>query len=246
MKTRLLLIFILFTGVANAQSIEQLEYNLKYSFIKGGEAKIIISDTTWNGKPAKHYYMQGKTVGFAEALYNIDDVYETILEPSGMQPIKHIRNIKERKYRYYNETFFYPANDSIVSKRSGGRKVPHNMLDILTVYGYLRQGKLLENLKVGDQFTLPVYHADKYFMMTSVYLGTEKIKSKLGNKECYVISPFLDEGKVLKTKDGLKFYITKDADKIPVVLELDLTVGAVRAELTGYSKTEGKNKQAGL
>lgn len=240
MGTRLLILLILLSGFAQAQSVEILEYSLKYSFLKGGEARITISDTTFAGKQAKHYHLRGRTVGFAEALYNIDDVYETILDPYKMQPIKHVRNIKERKYRYYNETLFFPANDSIVSQRSGGRKVPHNMLDILTVYGYLRQNKLLETMKVGDQFTIPVYHADKYFMMTSVFLGTEKIKSKLGEKECYVISPRLDEGKVLKTSDGLKFYITKDADKIPVVLELDLTVGAVRAELSGYRKTSNK------
>lgn len=240
MRTRIFILSMLLTGLATAQSVEVLEYSLKYSFLKGGEARITITDTTFSGKAAKHYHLRGRTVGFAEALYNIDDVYETILDSRKMQPIKHIRNIKERKYRYYNETLFYPDSDSIVSQRSGGRKVPHNMLDILTVYGYLRQNKLLENLKVGDQFTLPVYHADKYFMMTSVYLGTEKIKSKLGDRECYVISPRLDEGKVLKSSDGLKFYITKDADKIPVVLELDLAVGAVRAELSGYKKTSGK------
>ncbi|MFV0376115.1 MAG: DUF3108 domain-containing protein [Mangrovibacterium sp.] len=240
MRTLFLMLLILLAGFAQGQSVEVLEYSLKYSFLKGGEARITISDTTFSGKQAKHYHLRGQTVGFAEALYNIDDVYETILDPRSMQPIKHIRNIKERKYRYYNETLFYPANDSVVSLRSGGRKVPHNMLDILTVYGYLRQNKLLENLKIGDQFTLPVYHADKYFMMTTVFLGIEKIKSKLGEKECYVISPRVDQGKVLKSSDGLKFYITKDADKIPVVLELDLTVGAVRAELTSYQKTNGK------
>lgn len=239
MKSLLLILLLLWAGLASAQTTETLEYSLKYSFLKGGEAKIIITDTTFAGKPAKHYYLRGKTVGVPDALYKVDDIYETILDPKKMQPIKHIRNIKERKYRYYNETLFFPANDSVFSKKSGGKKVPHNTLDILTVYGYLRQNKLLENLKVGDRFTLPVYHADKYFMMTSVFLGTETIKSKLGEKECYVISPFLDEGKVLKTSDGLKFYITKDANKIPLVLELDLTVGAVRAELSGYSKTNG-------
>lgn len=230
---------LLVSGVARSQSVEQLEYSLKYSFIKGGEATVTISDTTFGGKPAKHYLLQGRTVGFADALYSISDVYETFLDPQTMKPQKHIRNIRERKYRYYNETLFFPENDSIFSKRSGGRKVPANMLDILTVYGYLRQSKLLDNLKVGDRFTLPVYHADKYFMMTSVFLGVEKVRSKLGEKECYVLSPFLDEGKVLKTSDGLKFYITKDEDKIPVVLELDLKVGAVRAELSNYKKTNG-------
>ncbi len=233
---RQLIIFIatvLCSITAKAQPVEKLEYNLKYSFIKGGEAFLLISDTTYNGKPAQHYYLRGQTVGIADALYNVDDIYETILDPKTIRPYIHIRNIKERKYRYYNETLFFD-NDSIFSQRSGGKIVPHNMLDILSVFGYLRQNQLLESLNVGDTFTLPVYHANKHFMLETKFLGTEKVKTKFGEKECYVISPWIDEGKLLKRSDGLKFYITKDEKKIPVILELDLNVGAVRAELVSY------------
>jgi len=236
MRTAFTIFFgLLFLGTS-AQTVEKLKYNLKFSFIKGGEAVIEISDTTFNGQPAQHYYMRGQTVGIANVLYNVDDVYETILDPVAIKPYLHIRNVKERKYRYYNETYFFFDQDSIFSQRSGGQKVPHNMLDILTVYSLLRQKDLLESLKVGDEFTLPVYHADKHFMMTSVFLGTEKIKSKLGEKECYVVSPRIDQGKLLKGEDALKFYITKDDNKLPVILDLDLNVGAVRAELVSYER----------
>ncbi|PTN04243.1 DUF3108 domain-containing protein [Mangrovibacterium marinum] len=237
MKNYLILFFafVMAGSAMQAQPIEKLEYHLKYSFIKGGEAFILISDTSYQGMPARHYYLRGQTVGLADALYNVDDVYETILNPQTVRPYLHIRNIKERKYRFYNETRFFD-NDSIFSQRSGGKTVPPNMLDILSVFGYLRQNQLLESLKVGDTFTLPVYHADKYFMMETKFLGIEKVKTKIGNKECYVISPWIDEGKLLKRSDGLKFYITKDEDKIPVILELDLNLGAVRAELVSYFK----------
>jgi hypothetical protein len=239
MKRYLLLFFTVVAGsfALQAQPIEKLEYNLKYSFIKGGEAFIMISDTTYNGNPAQHYYLRGQTVGIAEALYNVDDIYETILDPETIRPYIHIRNIKERKYRYYNETLFF-NNDSIFSQRSGGKKVPHNMLDILSVFAYLRQNKLLESLEVGDTFTLPVYHANKYFMLETKFLGIEKVKTKLGEKQCYVISPWIDEGKLLKRSDGLKFYITKDENKIPVILELDLNMGAVKAEIVSYVKVK--------
>jgi len=235
MRTGAVILAFLICLQGLAQTTEKLRYNLKYSFIKGGEAVIQIQDTNYSGIPAKHYYLRGQTVGITDAFYKIDDVYETILNPKTMRPLLHIRNIKERKYRYYNKTHFFD-NDSIFSSRNGGEKVPAKMLDILSVFGYLRQNSLLESLKVGDTFTLPVYHGNKYFMMKTKFLGTDKIKSKLGEKECYVISPWIDEGKLLKSSDGLKFYITKDEDKIPLVLELDLNVGSVRAELDSYKK----------
>ncbi len=236
MKQILLLVFFLSSLFSSAQPRERLEYHLRYGIIKGGEAVILVSDTTFEKQKAIHYSLRGKTVGISNVLYNIDDRYETLINPKTVYPFLHIRNIKEARYRYYNETRFYPENDSIFTTKSGGRKVPADMLDILTVFYFLRQDKLLEKLKVGDHFSLPVYHANKHFMMKTTFLGIEKVKTKWGDKECYVISPAVDEGKLLKTSDGLKFYITKDKDKVPLILELDLTVGAVRAELVSYEK----------
>ena len=232
----IVLLFTLLAVSAVAQPVEKLTYNLKYSFLKGGEAVLIVNDTTYQGNKALHYYMQGNTVGLAETLYKVDDVYESIVNPETILPYMAIRNIKERKYRYYNETYFFNDNDSVFSQRSGGKKVPHNLVDMLSIFFYLRQHNLLESMDHGEEITLPVYHADKHFMLTTTLLGTETIDSEMGKKECFVVSPRVDKGKLLKRSDGLKFYITKDKNKIPLLLEFDMKVGALKAELVSYEK----------
>ncbi|MGV8092023.1 MAG: DUF3108 domain-containing protein [Mangrovibacterium sp.] len=88
----------------------------------------------------------------------------------------------------------------------------------------------------GEEFTIPVYHVDEHFLMTVKYLGTEEIKSKIGTKVCHVISPRVEKGKLLKRSDGLKFYITKDQDRIPLLLEFDMVIGALKCELDSYKK----------
>lgn len=236
MKRSLIVFFSLIVFAASGQPIEKFGYNLKYGFIKGGEAVLSVQDTTYNDKPALHYYLQGNTVGLAEALYSVNDVYESIVDPETILPYMTIRNVRERKYRYYNETYFFNEQDSIFSQKSGGHKVPDNLLDILSIFFYLRQNDLLESMNKGEEISVPVYHNDEYFNLILLYRGTGKIKSKFGEKECYIVSPIIDKGDLLKRNDGLKFYLTKDKDKIPLVLELDLNVGALRAELDKYEK----------
>ena len=234
MKPFLIAVFIFITTLANAQPKEELKYNMRYSFFKGGEATLSVEDTTYNGKKAEHLLLDGNTVGLADVLFEVHDIYESIINPKTYLPYKAIRNIQEGKYTWYNETYFYHHNDSVYSLKSGGHDVPSNTVDFVTAFFYMRNNKILDELKRGQQFSIPVYHADQFFMMRVQYLGKEKIKSKMGKKVCHVIRPRIDKGKVLNSSDGLKFYITKDEARIPLLLEFDLKVGALKCELSSY------------
>ncbi len=236
MKKLLLILFFFSFLKVDAQPTEKLEYQLRYGFIKGGKALLQASDTVFAKKRAIHYHLEGKTVGLTDKLFRVHDIYESIVDPETYLPYMAIRNIKEQKYHYYNKTYFYNDNDSIFSQRTGGMKVPHNMVDILTVFFYMRQNNLLNKLDIGEEFTIPVYHGHEYFIMTAKYLGTETIKSDIGEKVCHVISPQVSKGKLLKRSDGLKFYITKDKNHIPLLLEFDMHIGALKCELVSYEK----------
>jgi hypothetical protein len=212
---------------------EKIFFNLKFGFIKGGEAELIISDTIFNNKKALHYSMVGRTTGLTDKLFGVNDIYETMVDADTRLPLKSIRNIKEGKYRWYNETLYFHDNDSIYSQKSGGKKVPENLVDIISVFFYFIHNHLLDDLNPGASVTLPTFHADKIDDITVKYIGDEKIKTNLGNFDCYVLVPSVDKGKVLKRSDGLKFYISKET-KMPVMLEFDMRVGALRAELESY------------
>jgi len=242
-KKFLLLILVCFNFPAMSQPSEKLSYVLHYGLMKGGEAYLTVSDTTFQNKNALHFYMRGYTTGITNSLFGVDDIYESFSDPQTILPYMTIRNIREQKHRYYNETFFFNDKDSLFSKRSGGSKAPHNTVDILTAFFYLRHNNLLDKLDHGELFTLSVFHADKCLLMSVKYLGTEKIKTKFGKKECYVLSPYVDKGKLFKRSDGLKFYITKDKNRIPVLLEFDMFIGSLKAELVSYEKNGEKHKR---
>jgi hypothetical protein len=221
---------------------ERIFFNLKFGFIKGGEAELIISDTIFNNKKALHYYVVGRTTGLTDKLFGVNDIYETTVDANSRLPLKSIRNIKEGKYRWYNETLYFHDRDSIYSQKSGGRTVPENLVDIISVFFYFIHNHLLDDLKPGSSITFPTFHADKIDDVNVRYLGDERIETGLGTFDCYVLVPSVDKGKVLKRSDGLKFFISKNT-KMPVLLEFDMRVGALRAELESY-KVDGKKQVA--
>ena len=236
MKKVIVILLVVISFASRAQQIEEMEYNIRFGFIRGGQATLVATNTFYQKKPAIHYYMKAKTVGLTDKLFSVYDIYESYVNPDNYLPYMAIRNVKEQNYKSYNETYFFQDNDSIYSEKTGGRKVEDGLVDILSVFFYMRQNNLLDKLDHGEEFEVPVYHDGKNFMMTVKYLGTDKVNTDIGEINCHVVSPSVKKGKVLKRSDGLKFYISKDSNKVPLLLEFDMRVGSLKCELKSYKR----------
>jgi len=227
----LISIFFLIQTVSAKEKI--IRFNLKYGFIKGGEAEMIIIDTTFNGIPAISYCFKGKTTGITNAIYGVNDTYTTIVDAKTNLPLKAIRDIKENNYRWFNETYFYHDIDSLKSKRTGWRQMPDNMVDIISSFFYFVREYNMDEMKTNEIKVLSSFHADKIDTIAIKYLGIKTVKTNLGKIDTYVLVPSVDKGKLLMSSDGLRFFISKELE-IPVMLEFDLKIGALRAVLKSY------------
>lgn len=212
---------------------EIIRYNLKFGFIKGGEAQLVISDTIFNNKKAKHYHVIGRTTGLTDKLFGVNDIYETIVDYERRLPLKSIRNIREGRYRWYNETLFYHDIDSLNSQKSGWRSTPDNLVDIISVFFYFIHHYIDGSMQQGLEVTMPTYHGDEISDVTVKYMGDETIDTSNGRVDCYILAPVVEKGKVLKRSDGLRFYVSKKT-KLPILLDFDMRVGSLRAELHNY------------
>jgi hypothetical protein len=237
-------LFTVFTLKINAQPIEEMEYIFRFGFIKGGKATLTAQEEKLNKKPAIHYRMRGRTTGLVDKIFEVNDVYESWVDPQTYLPIKSLRIVKEQKYRFYDEVTYDQENDSIFSLQAGRKKVPDNVNDLVSVFFFIRQNQYFEAMLAGNRVEIPVFHGDELFMMYLEYLGTETIDTKIGKKLCYVISPKVPKGKLLKGSDDLKIYITKDENRLPIYAEFGLLLGALKCELDVY-KINGVNQMAG-
>jgi hypothetical protein len=104
---------------------------------------------------------------------------------------------------------------------------------LISAFFYFVNKQLINNFEIGNQFTLPTFHADKISDVTIKYLGETTTETDLGDIKTYILAPIVDKGKLLNRSDGLQFYISKEK-KIPVLLVFDMKIGALRAYLRSY------------
>jgi len=182
---RVTLIFCLLIAFAlrmNAEPLEEMEYILRFGFIKGGKATLIAEKEKLNKKQVIHYRMRGRTIGLVDKFFEVNDIYESWVDPETYLPVKSVRNVKEQKYRFYDEVTYDHVNDSLFSLKMGRKKVPANINDLVSVFFYIRQNQYFEDLLAGKTIQIPVFHGDELFIMHLEYIGIETIDTSIGKK----------------------------------------------------------------
>lgn len=212
---------------------EKLVYLLYYGPIDGGLATATLEKTSYNGGEVYHARIEAKTIGLAEVLYHIKDIYESYFDPVTGLPYKAIRNIQEGRYRDYDEIYFYRENNTLKSLKKGTISVPEYLHDIVSVLYYFRRSDL-SNLKNGDVIKIQTFFGGDLFPVILRYQGKETVKTDLGKIPCLRFAPVTEVGRMFKTEDDMTIWFSDDAMRLPVRVKMNLIVGSVKCDLIEY------------
>ena len=219
---------------------EKLVYIAHFGWLNAGEATFTINETEFEDINLYHAVAEAKTIGLADKLFKVRDIYESYFKPENNQTYMAIRNISEGKYRYYNEVRYYYDENKVVSQKSGEHEVPDNILDMLGAFYYFR-GSMVSRIKeVGDELIMDTYFADEIFPLKMRYVGDEKIKTKLGKFDTMKFSPVVEPGRIFDSEDDVTIWISKDKNYIPVQIRIDLIIGSIKCDLVEYSGLQHK------
>ena len=213
---------------------EKLTYQIKYGFVVGGITTLSLSDTVYNGKKVFHALAVGQTTGLANTIYGVQDTYESWFDKATNLPLKSVRDIKEGRYKHYNEVTYNRKNNTITSKLSGIHKVPQKILDLSSAFYYLRRVDFTKVNK-GDTVFVNMYFSDEIFPFHLVFIGKETIRTKFGKISCLKLRPVVEVGRMFKTSEDLTVWFTDDENCIPVLIEMDIRiVGKIHLKLIEY------------
>jgi len=216
---------------------EELRYILNFGIIRGGQAVLSVNEASFQGRQAYHLVASAHTSGVADRIFRVRNIYSSFIDPQTGLPFMAIRDIREGRYRYYNEVRFNHDADStrINSQRSGQKSVRANIHDILSAF-YMARNKLFnDNLQVGDVIEITTFFPDEEFPLQIRYRGIETINTRFGRVECYKFSPVTEVGRAFKTDDDMHIWITRDQNRIPVRIRFNLVVGSFTCELEEFT-----------
>jgi hypothetical protein len=224
---------------------ETLTYRAHVGFIHAAEATFQISDNIYkvDNSPCFKIDIHAKTLGLFDVVSRVRDNWGTLMDTVEMVPRQFYRYIEEGKYRK-NEivNFDHSKRKASVHKLDKQTKkvkeivdfpVPENVQDLVSGYYYFR---LLDfsKAKKGDTLSVRGFFDDELYDMKIVYLGKEKIETKVGTFNAMVFSPIIKKNKLFGSDDPLRMWISDDKNRIPLRIKANLFIGSLDVDLRSY------------
>lgn len=246
MKKNVLLLYALFLLTTSYsqekksafKSGEQLRYKMSYSgFLRAGTAVLEVKEADLNGKKVYHTKGSGWTSGMIKWFFKVDDKYESYFDKDTIKPYIFKRKIDEGGYKKHRITSFnYYYKKAYVqdfTKQKDTSVSFDNVQDMLSSFYYLRNHDV-KNMKKGEEIAIDMFMDSKIYPFKLRFLGRETLKTKFGKIKTMLFRPLVQSGRIFKAQESVTLWITDDANKIPVKMKADLSVGSLRAELEAY------------
>jgi hypothetical protein len=224
---------------------EKLQYSLYYNWnfvwIPAGilEFSVIENDEKYEIE------VSGRTLESYDWFFKVDDHYSCIIDIDSFRPESYTRKIHEGDYRVNNVIEFDYKNHLVKSsvEKNGGTTryyefpLENCILDLLSLTYKLRNISI-DSLKLIGHLDMQLIFDEKIYTIPFRYLGEARSKliKGFGRMDLYKISPDLIAGHVFKENSDMILWVTKDKNRIPLMIESPIKVGSLKAILKNYEK----------
>lgn len=244
MKTILSITLILLSLNIKAQETaydtgEWLKFRIHYGWFNASYATLEVKDEIYNSKPVHHIVGNGKSTGLLHIFFKVDDNYETYIDKKNGAPSRFIRKIDEGGHTKDIEiNFDHEKNSALVHNKKYNTKktfkTEENVHDMISSFYYLRNKIDRNSLREGDEELLNLFFDEENYDFKLKFLKRETIKTKFGKIKCLKFRPYVQAGRVFKEEESLTFWVSDDANMLPIKIEADLAVGSLEADLDAF------------
>lgn len=251
----LLLFVLFFSGVNNvhAQNLpfskgERLKYNIYYQWgiiwKKAAEATLTAQETTYKSNKAYQLRLSARTTPFFDNFLHVRDTLISITSLD-LLPLYYAKITHEGSYNGV-EDLAYSYDSGKISTRARTFRdkelrvdstFVHNVssiFDMLSVFYHIRSMDIARMNK--NQVTpLTIVSGSKTFKIKVVYSGVTSIETPDDKTyETYKITIVLESLKKNKVvKEEMQFWMSKDEQKLPILLSAKLPLGTLKAYFQG-------------
>ena len=235
------------TEAQNAfQSGERLDYSLYYNWgfvwAKAGTATLTINKTTYEGKAALRTRLLMRGSSKADEYFVLRDTITSVVTDDKLQPLYYYkrdiegkkRKIREIRYSYQGnachvrQTYTHP-DGSITKKDETRTEQIHDMLSIMLKARCFNT----DGWQKGKRIHFLMSDGNGVRNRTLIFRGKTKVKMRdsKASYRCLQLS-FVEEQESGDEKEVITFFVTDDANHLPVRLDMYLKFGAAKVYLT--------------
>ena len=216
---------------------ENFKFELRFGILKGGEATFELDDTIVDNESKLIAKLHGYTTGIAALVYGVDDQFESIIDSESLLPETSLKKLHEKHYRFQNQITYDHERGMVFSEKSGWHETTSGVCDISSLIFTLMHTKWLNNLQIKNELEFPFWDTDNWYTLDLKFVGYETITTPLGTFQCIRIEPQEVGGRFFNPKNPINVWITNDDQKLPVLMELNFSIGTVKCILTESNVT---------
>ena len=220
----------------------QLYFNWKFIWLKAGTANLRIDAARYNGQDIYRAYLLTRGNKRTDRFFMMRDTITSYLTPQ-LVPLFYRKAAREGKRYYIDEVWYnYPGNGDVHLRqqytnpegevRKQERTLNECASDMLSMLVRARSFDPT-HYREGQKIRFKMAEGHRVSDETLIYRGKRTFKMEQTNitYRCLVFSSvWYDDNN--KEREVITFYITDDANHIPVRLDLFLRFGTAKAFLT--------------
>lgn len=214
-----------------------LYFNWKFIWIKAGSASYEISNSQYEGKEALRTDLLFQSNKRCSAVFPMKDTLISYMTPT-LTPLYFRKGAFEGK-RYTVDEVWYDYTDSLcnlkqkfLDKRGKIHNTTHSSAecnyDMLSILNVARSFDAT-SYKKGHRIRFPMATGKKVEEQILIYQGKEEFEANDDVTYRCLVFTLLDYEVKKKEKELLRFYITDDANHLPVRIDFFLKFGTAKA-----------------
>ncbi len=211
---------------------EKLKYRVHYGFMNAAiiDFEVKPNPTTTVNKKTYHMVAFGRTTSTFDWFMKVRDKYETHVDLVSLLPIAYYKDQLEGNYKDKDYAVFNHKAQVCVHEK-GKMKIEKDALDLISAVYYFRTFDF-SNAVPEQSYPFNIYLDNKMYSLSVKFLGREVVDSDIGKLRCIKLRPQLIVDRVFKDADDMTLWITDDANHIPVRVQSELRIGALKVDLT--------------
>jgi len=213
---------------------EKLTYRVSYGIIDAGEVTLEVkkSNKEIRGNRVYHVVGKGRTLGGFNAIFKVDDTYESYIDMKKVHPLYFKRRVDEGGYKIKQDYNFLQTQNK-VKTQTNSFNTPEEIQDMISSFYYARTLDF-SNIKKNKTFEFNCFMDEEVYPLKIKYIGDEKIKIRKGTFHCHKFVPVLQTGRYFNHEEDVEFWVTNDDNHIPVLVKAKIPVGTIKMHLVDW------------
>lgn len=218
---------------------EWFKFRIHYGMFNASFATLQVNETTLKNEPVYHVIGKGKSTGLLHLFFKVDDNYETYIHKNTGSPLRFIRQINEGGHtKDIQIDFDHKTNSALVFNKKHNTKesfaVQPNVQDMVSAFYFLRNNLDVKGIERGEMMNLNMFFDNENYDFKLKFMGREVLKTKMGNIAALKFKPYVMAGRVFKEKESMTVWVSDDANRMPLKVRADLTVGSLEADIDAF------------